>query len=324
MSHEIQIGQTLDGRFKILTVLTRSGMATIFEALDTDSGGSVAVKVPLFQFECDAGFFARFQREEEIGLKLHHPAIMRFVPVAAKSRPYIVTEYLRGQTLGQRLRNVRPLPIDEALAIGGKICAALEYLHGEGVIHRDLKPDNIMLCADGSLRLLDFGIAKSDDLRRITFAGFSSLMGTPDYMAPEQVKGRRGDARTDIYCLGAILYEMLTGLMPFQGDNPFALMNARLVGDAPSPRTARPEIPPEVEEIVLRALEREPAARYRSAAELSADLKNPQNVKVVGRALRLQAPAAWKVFLSTYKVPLASMLIPIIAFLLFFLLVRRH
>ena len=126
----------------------------------------------------------------------------------------------------------------DALAIAGRICEALEYLHGQNVIHRDLKPENIMLCDDGSIRIMDFGIAKAAGLRRLTFAGFSASMGTPDYMAPEQVKGKRGDARTDIYSLGAMLYEMVTGATPFEGTNPYAIMNARLTGDPVAPRKA--------------------------------------------------------------------------------------
>ena len=128
------------------------------------------------------------------------------------------------------------MPVKDALAIASRICEALEYLHSQEVIHRDLKPENIMLCDDGSIRIMDFGIAKAAGLRRLTFAGFSASMGTPDYMAPEQVKGKRGDARTDIYSLGVMLYEMVTGATPFEGNNPYAIMNARLIGDPVAPR----------------------------------------------------------------------------------------
>ena len=322
MGYEVEIGQTLDSRFKILDVINRSGMASIFEAIDTDSGEIVAVKVPFMQFESDPGFYSRFQREEEIGMQLKHPLILRFVPVEKKSRPYIVSECLKGQTLGQRLRNQRPLPIQESLKIASLICEALAYMHAQGVIHRDLKPDNVMLCKDGGLRILDFGIARAG-LRRITLVGLSSSMGTPDYMAPEQVKGQRGDARTDIYCLGALLYEMLTGVLPFEGDNPFTIMNARLVGDPQAPRQVRPEITPEIEEIVLRALERRPTDRYESAAEMKAALDAPEKVRVTGRALSLKTPLKWKILWRGYRTIVVSILIPLIVAAAFFLL-RKH
>ncbi len=131
-------------------------------------------------------------------------------------------------------------------------------MHDHEVIHRDLKPDNIMICNDGSIRIMDFGIAKLEGMRRLTFGGFTPAMGTPDYIAPEQVKGKRGDARTDIYSLGALLYEMVTGVPPFEGATPFIIMNARLTGDPPAPRKRNPNISPQVEEIILHAMERQP------------------------------------------------------------------
>ena len=146
-------------------------------------------------------------------------------------------EYLEGQTLDQVMQQVKPMPEADALRIVSRLCDAIEYLHQHDVVHRDLKPQNIMLCNDGSLRIMDFGIAKAAASRRITFGGFSPTLGTPDYMAPEQVKGQRGDERTDIYSLGAILYEMVTGRVPFEGPNAYTVMNARLVGDPVAPRT---------------------------------------------------------------------------------------
>ncbi len=217
MSHEIQAGDEIDGRFKIVDVINRSGMGSIYQATDMTTGEKVALKVPLLQFESDPAFFFRFEREAEIGYELdHHPHILRFIKVEGKkSRPYIVTEFLEGQTLAQVLAKVRPLPVADSVQICGRICDALEYMHKHGVIHRDLKPQNVMICNDGSLRVMDFGIAKAAEMRRVTFVGFSPPMGTPDYMAPELVKGRRGDEKTDIYELGAMLYEMTTGVLPF-------------------------------------------------------------------------------------------------------------
>src|SRR5690242_12355661 len=160
------------------------------------------------------------------------------------------------------MHEIRPLPENDALAIISQVLEGLEYLHSQGVVHRDLKPQNVMVCHDGSLRIMDFGIAKAAASRRITFGGFSPTLGTPDYMAPEQVKGQRGDERTDIYSIGAILYEMVTGRVPFQGENAYAVMNARLVGDPAAPRTYREDLSPQVEEIILHAMARAPADRY--------------------------------------------------------------
>src|SRR5262249_29143469 len=156
---------------------------------------------PLLSVESDPAFFARFEREEQIGKSLDHPGILKIMPVEGKSRPYIVMEYVEGQTLDRLLQSISPLPVDDALRIASRLCDALDYMHRNGVIHRDLKPSNIMICNDGSLRIMDFGIAKTMAMRRITFGGFSPTMGTPDYMAPEQIKGKRGDERTDIYSL---------------------------------------------------------------------------------------------------------------------------
>jgi serine/threonine-protein kinase len=297
--YELQPGKTVDDRFFITETISRSGMATIFKATDQKTKETVAIKVPLMEFESDPGAYSRFQREEEIGNRLHHPYILRFIPEEEgeeRSRPYIVTEYLRGYTLAHLLNSVRPMPEKDALSIAGRICEALVYMHEHNVIHRDLKPQNIMILYDGSLRIMDFGIAKAAEGRRITFAGFTPSMGTPDYMAPEQVKGKRGDVRTDIYSLGAMLYEMVVGNTPFEGENEnmFVVMNARVTGDPVAPRKRNPQLSPQVEEIILHAMEREPAKRYPTAAAMKAELDNLDTVKLTGRCDRLQTPAPWK------------------------------
>ena len=321
---DVQPGQWLDERFLIHEVISRSGMATIYKAMDRHTKESVAVKVPFMQFESDPGFFSRFQREEEIGLQLNHRYLLKFIPVEKKSRPYIVTEYLRGYTLGHLLSSVRPLPVGDALKFGLRICEALQHMHEHNIIHRDLKPQNIMVCYDGTIRLMDFGIARSEG-RRITFTGFTPALGTPDYMAPEQVKGKRGDARTDIYSLGAMLYEMLTGCAPFEGENPLVIMNARLVGDPVAPRKQNPNLSPQIEEIILHAMEREPSARYASVAELKSDLEAPEMVPVTGRAERLEAPKQWNTRWRMFRLPILAAVVPILVALLFLLfLLLRH
>jgi serine/threonine protein phosphatase PrpC len=313
--NEVKPGEILDSRFEIDSVISRSGMATIYKAKDLETKQTAAVKIPHMQMESDAGSFARFQREAEIGEMLDHPNILKFIKVPNKSRPYIVTEYLEGKPLSNVLNEVRPLPIPDAVQIASYVCGALAHMHEHKVVHRDLKPQNIMLCNDGSLRIIDFGIAKSMEMRRLTFAGFTPAMGTPDYMAPEQVKGKRGDERTDIYSLGAVLYEMTTGSVPFEGPNPFVVMNSRITGDPIAPRKVNPQISEQLEEIILHAMEREPHKRYQSAAAMKAELDDPESVKVTGRARHLEAPKVWKTRWQGARLIVLSALFPILLFL---------
>lgn len=292
----LNLGDVLDDRFQLMEVISQGGMATIFKAEDLrDNNQVVAVKVPHLGMESNPASFARFQREEEIGSRLNHPFILKFVPVnGSRSRPYIVTEYLRGCTLAHLLGRIRPLPEKDALKFASLICEALQYLHEHGVIHRDLKPSNLMICSEGRLRVMDFGISQSTESRRMTFVGFTPAMGTPDYIAPEQIKGRRGNERSDIYSLGAVLYEMLTGVPPFDGDDPFIIMNTRMTGDPPAPRKLNPELSPQAEEIVLRALQRDPAMRYPTATAMKADLDAPDKIHVTGLCDRLQESTRWR------------------------------
>jgi serine/threonine protein kinase len=288
---ELRPGHVLDGRFLIGGAISRSGMATVYQALDTlNHDQPVAVKVPHLRYEADPNYFWRFQREEEIGRKLDHPFILKFVPVEKKTRPYLATEYLRGCTLGHLLEAMRPLPEKDALRIASLICEAMQHMHQRGVVHRDLKPGNIMVCRDRSIRIMDFGIASAAGSRKITLHGLTATMGTPEYMSPEQVKNERTDERSDIYCLGAILYEMLTGVVPFQNENCWVTMNDRVSGDPIAPRELNPNLSRQAEEIVLHALQRDPADRYPTIAEFKAELDAPGKVFVSGYCDRLQKP----------------------------------
>ena len=274
---EVAVGDRLD-QYEVLELLARSGMASVFKARDTASGEAVALKVPHLQFESDVVFFERFQREEEIGQRLDHPSVIKFLKPRHKSRMYVAMELVEGRDLRQLLKQEQALPPARALAIATQVCEALVHMHAHGVVHRDLKPENLLLNSDGQLKIVDFGIALDKSARRLTWVGLSNTIGTPDYIAPEQIGGRRGDARTDVYALGTILYELLTGQLPFEGPTALAMMRAK-TDDAPRPLTYFvPDIDPHLEAIVLHAIERSPRDRYQSAEELLRDLRNPAAV----------------------------------------------
>jgi serine/threonine-protein kinase len=236
------------------------------------------------QFESDVVFFERFRREEEIGQRLEHPNIIRVLKPREKTRMYLAMELLQGKSLRELLKEERALPTNQALAIARQLAEALTYMHEHGVVHRDLKPENILVGGDGSVKILDFGIALDKSARRMTWAGLSSTIGTPDYMAPEQIGGRRGDARTDVYALGTILFELLTGHLPFDQSNAHAMMRAKTIDEPRPPSYFVPTIDPALETIILKAIQRRPRDRYEDAAELLVDLRNPAAVAARGTA----------------------------------------
>src|SRR6516165_10298019 len=268
---EVNVGEKLD-QYELTELIARSGMASIFKGRDLTNGATVAIKVPYLQFESDVVFYGRFQREEEIGRRLNHPNIIHVISPKRKSRMYIVMEYIDGISLRAMMRDKRSLDTDKALDIARQICGALVYMHGHGVVHRDLKPENILITESGQVKIMDFGIALDESARRLTWSGLSSTIGTPDYMAPEQVSGRRGDVRTDIYALGTMLYEMMTGNLPFTGDNVYGVMRAKTSKDPQPPTRFRPDLDPHLEEIILHAIARQPRDRYGSAAQMQKDL----------------------------------------------------
>jgi serine/threonine protein kinase len=267
-------GDKLD-QYELGELLARSGMASIFRAVDSANGAAVALKIPHPQLESDVVFYERFKREEAMGQRLDHPNVVKVLTPVDKSRMYIAMEYVDGRSLRSIIEGEAPLPVERALDVARQVTEALAYLHEKGVVHRDIKPENILLTSDGRVKILDFGIALDESKRRLTWAGLSATLGTPDYMAPEQIGGRRGDARTDVYAVGTMLYEMLTKNLPFSSANANALLRAKANEDPRPPSYYLPGIDPAVETIILKAIQRSPRDRYDDAAALLADLRDP-------------------------------------------------
>ncbi len=277
-----QLGEQI-GNYRIDSLVTQGGMAAIFRGTDVRTGRPVAIKIPHPQLEADVSLYDRFHREADIGRKLDHPGVVKVLPDEKAGCACMVMEWVEGRPLREILDEEKKLSPERAERIAIRICDALGYIHAHGVVHRDLKPDNIMVDEQGRIKLVDFGIAGEAGARRLTFAKFTKAMGTPDYVSPEQVKGKRGDARSDVYSLGVMLYEMLTGQVPFAGPNPLAALNQRLLSAPPPPREIDPSITPQLQEIIFRALERDPVNRYQTARDFAHDLANPGQVGITER-----------------------------------------
>jgi serine/threonine-protein kinase len=319
----IQPGDRLD-HYELIDIVATSGMATVFRARDLDTGRQVAIKVPHPEIESDPTLYDRFRREEDIGVRIDHPGIMKVLDNPDRSQVYMVMEWIDGKLLRQVLNSEGKLPVERASHIAAAICDALEHIHENGVVHRDLKPENIMIGAGDSVHLIDFGIAANAGSRRLTFAHFSQSMGTPDYISPEQVRGKRGDARSDVYAMGVILYEMLTATVPFTGANPFAVMNDRLLNQPRPPRELNPAITPQIQEIIYRALEREPKNRYASAREMANDLRHPEQVGITPRPDAEQWKQRQSPQLRRTLLYIGLVLIPLTLFAILMLVARHH
>jgi serine/threonine-protein kinase len=319
----IEAGDTLD-HYRLERTVAHGGMAALFQATDLRDGRRVALKVPHAEMEADPILVERFRREQEIGQELDHPGVVKTYSGEDRSRLYMVIEWVDGRLLRAILNEERQLPIDRAVNFAQQILDALDTMHKHGVVHRDLKPENIMVDAGDRIKLIDFGIAMKEDARRITFVDMSATLGTPDYISPEQVKGQRGDQRSDVYSLGIMFYEMLTGAPPFTGPNPLAVMNERLLHDPEPARSRRAEISPELNEILNRALARDPRQRYQTASEMAWELEHQEQVGVDDATARRPGKRGARLPGSRRMLLYAGLaLVPLIIFVLMMVLARR-
>ena len=274
----LQIGDQFD-HFQIQAHLAQGGMSDIYRAFDLVNRRDVAIKIPDQSIIGDPAQFERFQRELEVINTLNHPAILKGLGSGRYNRiPYLVTEFVAGRSLRTIIDEDAPIPHEEATKLIKRIAEGMAYCHTNGVIHRDLKPENILVTNTGQPVIMDFGLALTKGSHRVTYSNLSATMGTPDYMAPEQIEGQRGDQRTDVYALGTILFEMLSGRPPFYGDSTIAIMAQHLQKDAPRLDQIDPEIPPALAAIVARCLARDLTQRFPDMVSFISGLDHPETI----------------------------------------------
>ncbi|QDH19728.1 Stk1 family PASTA domain-containing Ser/Thr kinase [Saccharibacillus brassicae] len=265
------IGQVFSGRYEIMERVGGGGMALVYKALDLLLNRHVAVKVLRQQFIHDDEFIRRFRREAQSAASLSHPNIVSIYDVGQEGEtPYIVMEYIEGQDLDQVIKERAPLPVEEAVRFASQICDALDHAHTNQIIHRDIKPHNILIGRGGRVKVTDFGIARAVTSTTITQTG--SVVGSVHYFSPEHAKGVNAGEKSDLYSLGIVIYQMLTGALPFEGESPISVALKHLQDEFEEPRKLNPMIPQSVENIIVRAMRKNPSERYASAAEMQSDL----------------------------------------------------
>lgn len=273
----LQIGDQFD-RFQIQGHLAQGGMSEIYRAFDLVNRQQVVLKLPDASMIGDPAQYERFQREMEVVRTLNHPAILRGLDAGRYNRtPYLVTEFVQGDSLRKIIETSAPMPVEKAVELTRKIADGMAYCHDHDVIHRDLKPENILINGEGQPVIMDFGLALTKGSHRVTYSNLSATVGTPDYMAPEQIEGHRGDKRTDVYALGTILFEMLAGRVPFLGDSQLAIMAQHVQGVPPRLDRLQPGVPAQLAAVVARCLQRNPDERYADMHALIEALDHPEN-----------------------------------------------
>jgi tetratricopeptide (TPR) repeat protein/tRNA A-37 threonylcarbamoyl transferase component Bud32 len=270
---ELTTGSTFAGRYQIIEELGKGGMGKVYKVLDQEIKGKVALKLIRPEIAADKKTIERFRNELKVARDISHKNICRMYDLNKEEGTYYITmEYVSGEDLKSSIRRLRQLTPGTAILIAKQVCEGLAEAHRLGVVHRDLKPQNIMIDKEGNSRIMDFGIARSLKVKGITGAGV--MIGTPEYMSPEQVEGKEVDQRSDIYSLGVILYEMVTGQVPFEGDTPFTIGVKHKSEEPRDPKEINAQIPEDLSRVILRCMEKNKEKRYQSAGELSSELTN--------------------------------------------------
>lgn len=273
-----EIGTVIGGRYKIVKSLGHGGFAATYLADDLKENNKVALKIPDLNQLGDPAVYERFKRELSIGKLLQHPDLTVAIDYSEGNPPFLVFNYLEEDTLAKILEENKLFPVDQTIEMVANLLDALYYCHQKGVYHRDIKPENLIVGNDGHLKIIDFGIAVMSNTPRVTWRGFSGLIGTPEYMSPEQIKGERGNEKSDIYAVGCLLYHMITGFPPYTGDNPMTTMYQHLTS-SPKPLTKiKPEIHPGIWACVCHAMRRRKDERYTTAKDMAEDLRHLDKV----------------------------------------------
>jgi serine/threonine-protein kinase len=314
-----QIGDQFD-HYQIRAHLAQGGMSDIYRAYDFLSGKEVVLKIPNRASIGDPAQYERFQRELEVMRTLDHPAIQKGVGSGQfNATPYLVTRLITGESMRDLVQRRAPMPAEEAIALVRKIADGLAHCHEHGIIHRDIKPENILITPEGDPVILDFGLALTRQAFRVTYANLTGAAGTPDYMAPEQIEGHRGDQRTDVYALGTMLFELLSGHLPFEGDNQMVVMALHLQGNVPRLDREGKGIPTPLAAAVARAMQRDPELRCPDMQTLIHDLEQPETVDpaILERVEDLrQKPPFWRspIFVSGLMGLVVLLVLAVIAF----------
>ena len=275
---KLEVGTIFDNRFKLVSTLGQGGFASTYLAEDLQTNNKVVLKFPDITQLGDPAVYERFRREIAIGKLLNHPDLPSALTYSEGNPPFLVLNYVEGESIASVMNGKLKFTVDEVIELSANLLEALHYCHEKGICHRDIKPENLLLGADGHIKVIDFGISGMEGAPRVTYRGFSGLMGTPEYMSPEQIKGERGGAKSDIYAVGCLIYFLLAGVPPYTGDNPLTVMYQHMTANMKPLTDIRKDVSPSLYAVIKRSLRRRKEERYGSALEMANDLRNLQNV----------------------------------------------